>query len=260
MFCRLYEYLLTSIRNYTKTKSSIRLSKKQTIPSNPKEIPMPKVKKNNPHIIKFAKRGESEIKKYSPEDFAEAAEHIYLPGLEFIDEKTFEIVKKQCAHAKEVGFVDEESLWLGALHSKQIKQQYVADVSIQWIDDTLGYGLFAEKDIKAWEYIGEYTGVVRKRNLIFRNVNDYCFSYPTSVLNFRKNTIDAQDKGNELRYANHSDFPNSESNAVLCDDILHIIIRAIRDIPAGTQITYNYTDVYWQSRTRVPNQTETLDH
>lgn len=230
------------------------------MPDNPEEIPEPTEKEGIDHIIKFAKQGTDEIIEYSPENFIEAAGHQYLPELEFIDDETLEIVKKQCSHGLEIGFIDEESQWLGTLHAKQIRSHYVADVSIQWIDETLGYGLFAEKDIKAWEYIGEYTGVVRKRNLIFRNVNDYCFSYPTSVLNFRKNTIDAQDKGNELRYANHSDFPNSESTAVLCDGVLHIIIRAIKDIPSGTQITYDYTDLYWQSRTRVPNFTETIDH
>ena len=211
---------------------------------------------NAMHLIKFARKGESEIKEYTVQEFQTATGHIYLPALEFESETIHERIKAQCAHALKVGSVGTESRWLGALHTRELKSHSVADVSIRWIDETFGYGLFAEKDLAAGDFIGEYTGVVRKCPLIFATLNPYCFAYPTSALTFKKHMIDAGQKGNEMRYANHSDLPNAESMGVLFEEILHIIIRAIQDIPAHSQITYDYSGFYWLSKKWRPKLTQ----
>ena len=213
-------------------------------------------KQNDVHIIKFAGRGEKEIKEYTVEVFERAAGLIFLHGLEFENEKTFRQISKKCSHASRNGYIDADRKWLGALYVEQIKSHNIADVSIRWIDETLGYGLFAEEEIKAWEFIGEYTGVVRKRHLFPGKKNDYRFVYPTSFFFVGKHVIDGKDKGNEIRYANHSDDPNSEAISVFCDGLFHIILRACKNIPANSQITYDYSDRYWKSRRRVPNVTE----
>jgi hypothetical protein len=196
------------------------------------------------HFIKFTGREATGIKIYSVEQFMAVTGLVYLTELEFQDEEVRDRIRMQCAHALEIGTIGKDSRWLGALHAKEIEDHFILDVSIRWIDETIGYGLFAEKDIQAWEFIGEYTGLIRKLNLIFGNINEYCFGYPTSAMSFRKHVIDAQNKGNEIRYINHSDSPNSESMAVLHDGILHIIVRAIQNIPANTEITYDYTGSY----------------
>ena len=196
------------------------------------------------HFIKFARRGDPEIKIYSVEEFMTATQLVYLSQLKFQDEAVFERIRMQCSRALEIGTIGTDSRWLGALHAKQIESHSIADVSIRWIDETIGYGLFAEKDIAAWEYIGEYTGLVRRLNPIFGNINEYCFGYPTSALSFRKHVIDALNHGNEIRYINHSPSPNAESMGVLFDNILHIIVRAIKDIPASTEIVYDYSGSY----------------
>jgi SET domain-containing protein len=144
---------------------------------------------------------------------------------------------------------------LGILHAEELKNHTIADVSIQWVDGTIGYGLFAEKDLSAGDFIGEYAGVVRKINMIYGTINmiygtinEYCFAYPTAALSFRKHIIDARHKGNEIRYANHSDTPNCESMGVVFGEILHIILRAIQDIPANEEITYDYSGYYWLTK------------
>lgn len=208
--------------------------------------------KREAHKIKFLRRGATEIREYTPEDFQDAAGHGYIPELVFTDEKTFRRVRKRCRSLKKGG-ITPEMKWLGTLYAEQIRMHSVADVSIRWIDDRLGYGLFAEQNIEAGECIGEYAGVVRRRSFLFRNYNEYCFSYPTSEVSFRKHIIDARDHGNELRYANHSKEPNCEARCVLLDDILHILIRAIKEIPPNTQITYNYSEDFWRRRIAVPN-------
>jgi uncharacterized protein len=204
-----------------------------------------------PHLIKFAPRGQSEIKQYTVQEFQTATGVTYLPALEFEDLPTLEAVRKKCARAVEKGTVGRQSRWLGVLHAEEIRNNFVADVSIRWIDETFGYGLFAEQDLSTGQYIGEYTGVVRKCNLIIERINEYCFAYPTNAMSFQKHIIDACEKGNETRYANHSDDNNCESMGVWCDGIFHIIIRAIRDISAGSQLTYDYSGLYWLSQSEI---------
>src|SRR5687768_6484861 len=116
------------------------------------------------HKIKFARRGETEIREYAPEDFQIAAGHGYISQLEFKDEKTFQRVRTECQIALRKGMITAEIKWLGAFYAEQIRNHFVADVSIRWIDETLGYGLFAEQNIEAGGYIGEYAGVVRRRS------------------------------------------------------------------------------------------------
>ncbi|MCI0611543.1 SET domain-containing protein-lysine N-methyltransferase, partial [bacterium] len=162
-------------------------------------------------------------------------------------------ITKHCMRASDKDYIHSKRKWLGALYAEQIRSATMADVSIRWIDDTLEYGLFAEKDMIAWEFIGEYTGVVRRHYPIFNKINDYCFLYPTSRYFFGKYFIDGEKCGNEIRYANHSDRPNSESTGIFSDGMFHMILRAIKDIPAGAQITYDYGDRYWKNRPRIPN-------
>ena len=197
-----------------------------------------------PHLIKFSRPGESETKLYSAEEFTAVTRIAYLPELEFQDEEVRERIQRQCSRALQIGTIGKDSRWLGILHAKEIRDHHIADVSIRWIDKTIGYGLFAEKEIAAWQFIGEYTGLVRKLNLIFGDINEYCFGYPTSAFSFKKHVIDASNSGNETRYMNHSESPNSESMAVLHDGILHIMIRATQNIPANSEIRYDYTGSY----------------
>jgi hypothetical protein len=214
------------------------------------------VQTKNLHVIKFAGQGQKEITEYGTEEFERVAGHIVLPGLEFENEKTFREIQKKCMQASRDGLIDQDRKWLGALYVEQVRSHYMANVSIRWIDEILKHGLFAEEEIHTQDFIGEYAGVVKRRKRFDWKKNDYRFVYPTSFLYFAKHVIDGNDKGNEIRYANHSDDPNCEALSVFCDDLFHIILRAVRDISAHSQITYNYRDGYWKSRRRVPNVTE----
>jgi hypothetical protein len=204
-------------------------------------------------LIKFVRRGEHEINEYSADEFSRSMGIQYLPCLKFQNDKILRRITKHCLRASDKDYIHSKRKWLGALYAEQIRSATMADVSIRWIDDTLEYGLFAEKDISAWQFIGEYTGVVRRHYPIFSEINDYCFLYPTSRYLFGKYFIDGEKCGNEIRYANHSDRPNSESTGIFSDGMFHMILRAIKDIPAGAQITYDYGDRYWKNRPRIPN-------
>jgi hypothetical protein len=210
-------------------------------------------KRKVPHILRIAKQGESEPKEYEVAEFSRMTGVEYLPQIAFQDEKTSVRIREQCRYASKNGYIDSKRKWLGALYSNQIRSCYIAEVSIRWIDETLEYGLFSEEEIPAWSFIGEYTGVVRRRYPIIGKISDYGFLYPTSRYFYGKHLLDSQDRGNEIRYANHSDNPNCEVTGIFCDDLFHLILRSIKNIPANTQLTYDYGPRYWKSRPRVQN-------
>ena len=231
---------------------TIRSSDVFSVSTGESNVPAFEWKRKDPHVIKFAGCGE-EIKEYKVDEFKQATGVEYLSTLEFQDENTRQRISEQCTHASRNGYIDSKRKWLGALYQNQIRTHYVADVSIRWINESLEYGLFANQDISAWDFIGEYTGVVRRRYPIFGTMSDYCFLYPTSRYFYGKHVLDAKIKGNEIRYANHSDDPNCEVTGIFGEELFHLILRAIKNIPAGTQLTYDYGPRYWRWRSCLPN-------
>ena len=153
----------------------------------------------------------------------------------------------------------KEILWLGAFFAKFIDAGDVADIKIQWSSDEIGFGVFANSDISAHQYIGKYTGLAKKR-FFFQSIDPkYCFCYPsynnTLIDQLKKNFIyyfiDASLKGNETRFINHSDHPNVEACAAFHNNIFHIIFRSTTSIPKNTELTFNYGDWYWNSKSKV---------
>jgi uncharacterized protein len=191
-------------------------------------------------LIKLQKKGEDSFRAYSEKDFEKEMGITYLTTLQYENSETQKEIEKQCAKAIKRKLVDRERVWLGALYGKLIDSAEIADVIIRWIDPLIGYGVFATKEIKAWQLIGEYTGIIRKQPCFFKNINDYCFSYPTSTIFLRKHSIDALNSGNETRYINHSDEPNCESVGIFHNSLFHIIIRTIAPIAKGAQLFYDY--------------------
>ena len=120
-------------------------------------------------------------------------------------------------------------------------------IYIRWINRYLGYGIFAAKPIPANTFIGEYTGVVKRRDNRKNRFNDYVFSYDLCGKATRW-CIDAKERGNFTRFLNHSDTPNLTSRWVIKDGITHIIFFSNRFIPEHTQMTYCYGPWYWRSR------------
>jgi len=100
-----------------------------------------------------------------------------------------------------------------------------------------GLGLFATDLIKKRTFIAEYKGR-RLRNAEAEKLeargNRYLYE-----INSRW-TIDGTTRKNIARYANHSCRPNAESHYLNGK----IILRSIRAIKPGEEITYHYGDDY----------------
>lgn len=141
---------------------------------------------------------------------------------------------------------EQDELKFGA----KVSDAYLADVYVKFIDDELGYGMFANKDIKSGELIGEYTGVIDSSN----NVNDHSWSwsFPSNIykpeLNILEVSVDAKFSGNALRFINHSDSPNTEMRRIFLDGIVRTLYIATKDISRDAQIFVSYGSAYWSHR------------
>ncbi len=98
-----------------------------------------------------------------------------------------------------------------------------------------GLGLFAVCNITKGSWIIEYVGERISHAEADRRGGRYLFSVNDVVV------VDGKGRDNIARYINHSCAPNAE--AVIEDDT-HIMIYAIADIAAGTEITYDYGSEY----------------
>ena len=142
-----------------------------------------------------------------------------------------------------------EALELGKQYIQKIESAYIPDVSIRWVDETVGYGLFTEEVIEPESYVGEYTGVVRENDIrrYLEPLNDYCYEYPVPDSLGRSFVIDAT-QGNLTRFINHSFTPNLRPVHVYHAGFYHLIFIALERIEVGTQLFYSYGKNYWYVR------------
>lgn len=147
------------------------------------------------------------------------------------------------------GEVTTEAIDLGKRFIHKIQNGHLPIVSIRFINDEVGYGLFAEEEILENSFIGEYTGIVRENNRRYLEpLNNYCYEYPIPDSIGRSYVIDAT-HGNLTRFINHSFQPNLRPAYAFLDGFYHCIFIALRPIAKGTQLSYNYGQTYWYIRT-----------
>ena len=180
-------------------------------------------------------------------EFEAKLQMLYTDTLIFDSIETIYRVAKKCVRKMRNPFLRKMNTWALALHQNELKKPREHLFYVRWINQTLGYGLFAAKEIPALTYIGEYTGSVKKRNRRKNRLNDYVFSYDLCGKTTRW-CIDAKERGNLTRFLNHSDFPNLTSRWIIESGISHIIFFTNQRVPAGAQLTYCYGPWYWRSR------------
>lgn len=177
----------------------------------------------------------------------------YLSNLKFASQAFMQKVISQCPYLLRNKWTGEQNLQLGQIYRGYIAAGYLADVSIRWIDPTMGYGLFAETTLPKGAYVGEYTGVVRQLHRLNPDPNAYSFHYPTKFWSLRYLIIDALLEGNELRFANHSDHPTMEPACAVERGLLHLLFFTKREVLPGEQLTFHYGSDFWRRRERTQN-------
>ncbi len=173
----------------------------------------------------------------------------YLSTNGFESSQDQEDILKRGLAELEHNAIRAESLELGNKLKPIIESGYIPEVSIHWINESVGHGLFLEEDLECGSYVGEYTGIVRKNDLrrYFTPLNNYLYEYPVPDSIGRSFVIDAT-QGNLTRFINHSEKPNLKPIHVFYDGYFHLIFLTLCPIQKGTQLCYQYGQTYWHIR------------
>lgn len=175
----------------------------------------------------------------------------YLSSPIFEDKEGMEQVLDTVAKAKQGDIIPEENIWMGVYFDKEIRGQMHPPISIQFIDAEIGFGVFADKKISACSFVGEYTGVIQQRSPKQLKEKKHCLRY--TVWEGKKNfAINAETKGNFTRFLNHSSNPNLGLQSVYWRGLPRMIFIALKDIPKGRQLTFDYGPLFWKATKQRP--------
>lgn len=202
-------------------------------------------------LIKVHKKGESLPSMLSRKEFEQFFAITYLQNLTFPSYSLLTEIIRKCPWLLAKTVVGEEHRSLGSALRSALFSGKVAPCSIRWINQELGYGLFAENRIAKMSFIGQYTGIVRRVNRLKSDLNGYCMHLPTKFFSWGYYLIDAYKGGNELRFSNHSGKPNMKPFCLVDRSLIHIGLFATRDIEPGEELTFNYGKDYWKYRTKI---------
>ena len=177
-----------------------------------------------------------EEKKCSPEEF------YTVMGVHYLTDLIFDV------NLSDKISYDAEQCELGECYSEDIISGNI-DLVIKRISPVVGYGVFALRDFKSGEFLGEYTGVV-KDSRDSPPDNQYNIAY----LRNRKRTyyIDAQYSGSYMRFVNHSGKANVCGIFVVHKGIRKAIFIAWKPIKKGEQLFFNYGQNYWKGCGKKP--------
>ncbi len=220
---------------------------------------MPLFQKETPHAFSLpsaSSKGtmhilyeqEGKIQRWTLPEFEKEMEITYILGLEFASAKIFKKVRATCAQAKKRGDVLPQEIWLGSVFEKEILEGKVGALYLRWIKPHIGYGLFAAEDLPKGYYVGEYAGVVRPFSQRKDAKNCYCFEYKIHLGGASSYTIDAQDKGNLVRFINHNSSSNLTPQLAFCNGLQHVVLLTNQPVAKGCELTYDYGPTYWSKR------------
>lgn len=203
------------------------------------------------YTIKIQLKGKTDFEVLTPEKFKEKIGIHYRPWNRFENYSILKSAIKNCPLLLRWKWSGSENQEMGKRYQDLFLKGYTVDLVIKWIDESIGYGLFANQDIADGEFVGEYTGVVRRTFRKHPDLNEYCFQYPTKYWSWKYFVIDALKEGNYLRFANHSDRPTMQPSTAMDRGLLHQIFFTTRKIKKGTELTFDYGTDFWLKRKKI---------
>lgn len=169
-------------------------------------------------------------------------------GISLLDHLEYDIPRHEIPDAQNAS---TDPHYKNDRYRKCIQLKEHAPVFIQFINNKIGYGVFADAPITAGQFIGEYTGTVQKINFSKKSGD---FDYAWGFMRSGKLVINAKKAGNFTRFINHGNNPNVKMIYVACNNRWHLAYVAIKDIKKGEQLLANYGPTYWNTRNRIPTQ------
>lgn len=194
----------------------------------------------NAHQIKMQLKGMNGLTLYSIQEFERIFRVSYIQSNVFFTPQFLAKVIQDCPWLLAHTVFGSEHRRLGSLLRTKVSSGFMEDVSVRWIDDSIGYGLFAERDFPKETYIGEYVGLVRKIKRFSPQLNEYCMHFPSRFFSYNYYLIDALACGNETRFINHSKTPNLQPICILDRGLMHIVFFTTKAVAKGEELRFNY--------------------
>jgi SET domain len=178
-----------------------------------------------------------------------------IMGLNYIDNSVCdETVPKRIQAARPIDqdeLTAEEKAVVDKYY-KLTKQQFESPWYMKFINNKIGYGIFAAADIEAGQLIAEYVGIIYDSVTYLsapRNPR-YCWNVnpPLQVQNAHKFYVDALASCNFTRIINHSYKPNVIPVPMHGPDGSRMLYVACEKIKKDEQLLVNYGEGYWVSR------------
>jgi uncharacterized protein len=184
--------------------------------------------------------------------FESLSEVEYIPQPLFATNAIFDEIVNMTKKAKKEDAIPPERIWMGIYFDKEIQAGIHPKVSIRFIDEKVGFGVFAEQRIPSCAFSGECRGVVQERKKKELRDKVYCVRYTVWEMGKRKFILDAEKKGNFTRFINHSVKPNLSLQSVYWRGIPRLIFVALKEIAEGTQLTFDYGTFFWKECSQTP--------
>ncbi len=172
----------------------------------------------------------------------------YINHVEYEKALYFTRIAKLCQKAEKKKALNKERKWLGFYYDKELTEPTRPFVMIKPVNDKIGYGVFTLKNLKKGTFIGEYTGLLRKRRKRKDAKNSYCFEYIIGEYKKTPFTIDAKKQGNFTRFMNHRQKGNCDSFLVFHKGVMKVILYTNQDVKEGEELCYDYGEDYWRKR------------
>ncbi|KAL7581353.1 hypothetical protein ACA910_006109 [Epithemia clementina (nom. ined.)] len=104
-----------------------------------------------------------------------------------------------------------------------------------------GWGAFAKRALAKGDFLGEYVGEMISQEEADRRGQLYDIRNHSSLFMLTADVaLDADRKGNLMRYINHSATPNTTPRTITVNGDNRIGFFALQDIEAQTELTFNY--------------------
>lgn len=179
-------------------------------------------------------------------------EQVYIPHPIFSSIEIFHEVLHHSKKAKLEDLIPTEKIWMGIYFDKEIQTRSNRRFSIRYIDEEVGFGVFAEQRISPCSFVGEYTGIIKERNKKEIKDKRYVLRYNCWQARGRKFVIDAETHGNHTRFINHSSQPNLVLQSVYWRGIPRMVFVSSKEIAEGAQLTFDYGKSFWKEMNQRP--------
>ena len=159
-------------------------------------------------------------------------------------------------HSQKFECNDNCTCYKGACGNRNLQYGLNHSFSVKYISRNKGFGVFAEEDIEAGEFVCEYIGTVITKNEAEKKIHinhmkqnsNYVLQlkeeYPNVVIS---TYIDSELYGNFARFINHSCEPNLDFEIIRVNSFIpHCAFFANKNIKAGEEITFNYTGTNYE--------------